>query len=422
MAEGSNQLAGSGTEGRTGGRLTMGQGAMGGASGGGGRTRLVMPGAAARPAESDTEVVAGVRSLFGGKDGDSAAVGGDVAGLEELTGGVGRASGGRREGAKPVLGGYREGQVRDEEGVPLGREGTPMAGRPLPPTGMFHKPDPDAGIGAEGGGGEPPMGGGEGGLEWDDEEEDESIPLSMRLRAWWAGLGAGVKAGAGVAVLFVLVAAAAVGSVRCSGPAEAPAEKAEDIEKSEEADDYAVSEPVVEEEGGEGAKVSYETVRQVMENKEVVAETTPPAQPPAAAALPEWKVPGTKVTTADGAWTVTFEVPMFESLAYISKPGMAIFRALAVKLKGLDGGTVLVTGYTDNVPMSKPTKDFQSNADVAAARAAVAADHLKSFAKNSKLTFQTAAGAEADAPWPNDTPEHRRMNRTVVVKVTPGKP
>ncbi len=225
-----------------------------------------------------------------------------------------------------------------------------------------------------------------------------------------------MEAGAGVALLFVLVAAAAVGSVRCSGPAEAPAEKAEDIEKSEEADDYAVSEPV-EEEGEEGAKVSYETVRQVMENKEVVAETTPQAP---AAALQEWKVPGTKVKTADGAWTVTFEVPMFESLAYISKPGMAIFKALAVKLKGLDGGTVLVTGYTDNVPMSKPTKDFQSNADVAAARAEVATDHLKSFAKNSKLTFQTAAGAEADAPWPNDTPEHRRMNRTVVVRVTPG--
>ena len=55
----------------------------------------------------------------------------------------------------------------------------------------------------------------------------------------------------------------------------------------------------------------------------------------------------------------------------------------------------------------------------AAARADVAADHLKAFAKNSKLSFSVAAGAESDAPWPNDTPEHRRLNRTAVVKVTP---
>ncbi len=418
MADGSNQLAGSGTEGRTGGRLTMGQGAMGGAAGGGGRTRLVMPGAASRPAESDTEVVAGVRSLFGGKDDEGAIGGSEAAGLEELTGGVGRASGGRREGAKPVLGGYREGQVRDEEGVPLGREGTPMAGRPLPPTGMFHKPDPDAGTGVEGEGGEPPMGGGEGGLEWDDEEEDESIPLSMRLRAWWAGLGTGVKAGAGVALLFVLVAAAAVGSVRCSGPAEAPAEKAEDIEKSEEADDYAVSEPVVEEEGGEGAKVSYETVRQVMENKEVVAETTPPETPPEAAALPEWKVPGFRVTGQADGYFLVFEQPAFESVDYISKTGMTAIRALAAKLKGLkEGGRVEVTGYTDNVPMSKPTEKFASNADIARARGAVVAEHLKVFAKNSGLEFSSTGGEEREAPYPNDTPANRRLNRTATIFV-----
>lgn len=396
----------------------MGQGAMGGAAGGGGRTRLVMPGAASRPAESDTEVVAGVRSLFGGKDDEGAIGGSEAAGLEELTGGVGRASVGRREGAKPVLGGYREGQVRDEEGVPLGREGTPMAGRPLPPTGMFHKPDPDAGTGAEGGGGEPPMGGGEGGLEWDDEEEDESIPLSMRLRAWWAGLGTGVKAGAGVALLFVLVAAAAVGSVRCSGPAEAPAEKAEDIEKSEEADDYAVSEPEVEEEGGEGAKVSYETVRQVMENKEVVAETTPPETPPEAAALPEWKVPGFKVTGQADGYFLVFEQPAFESVDYISKSGMAAIKVLAAKLKGLKAGArVEVTGYTDNVPMSKPTEKFASNADIARARGAVVAEHLKVFAKNSGLEFSSTGGDERAAPYPNDTPANRRLNRTATIFV-----
>ena len=414
MADGSNQLAGSGTEGRTGGRLTMGQGGLGGAAGGGGRTRLVMPGAASRPAESDTEVVAGVRSLFGGKDDDGAIGGSEAAGLEELTGGVGRASGGRREGAKPVLGGYREGQVRDEEGVPLGREGTPMAGRPLPPTGMFHKPDPDAGTGAEGGGGEPPMGGGEGGLEWDDEEEDESIPLSMRLRAWWAGLGAGVKAGAGVAVLFVLVAAAAVGSVRCGGPADVRPGPAEPAQSGEEADDveFAATETPAEvpSEAGTMADVSS----QVQENQSVVVET----QPPPAAALPEWKVAGFKVTAQADGYFLVFEQPAFESVDYISKSGMAAIKVLAAKLKGLkEGGRVEVTGYTDNVPMSKPTERFASNADIARARGAVVAEHLKVFAKNSGLEFSSKGGDEQAAPYPNDTPANRRLNRTATIFV-----
>ncbi len=142
--------------------------------------------------------------------------------------------------------------------------------------------------------------------------------------------------------------------------------------------------------------------REEMPGKSLIADF------PEESSLPEWKIPGAKVTTADGGWTVTFEVPIFDPPAYISKQGMLMIKELVKKLKNLDGGTVLVTGYADNL-----------NADVAMKRAEVAADHLKAFAKNGTLTFRTAVGAEADAPWPNDTPEHRRLNQTVVVKVTP---
>lgn len=142
--------------------------------------------------------------------------------------------------------------------------------------------------------------------------------------------------------------------------------------------------------------------REGMPGKSLIADF------PEESSLPEWKIPGAKVTTADGGWTVTFEVPIFDPPAYISKQGMLMIKELVKKLKNLDGGTVLVTGYADNL-----------NADVAMKRAEVAADHLKAFAKHGTLTFRTAVGAEADAPWPNDTPEHRRLNQTVVVKVTP---
>ena len=56
------------------------------------------------------------------------------------------------------------------------------------------------------------------------------------------------------------------------------------------------------------------------------------------------------------------------------------------------------------------------------ARAETAVDHLRSFAKNKALSFEARPGPESEAPWPNDTPEHRRLNRTVRIQVTPGAP
>ena len=38
---------------------------------------------------------------------------------------------------------------------------------------------------------------------------------------------------------------------------------------------------------------------------------------------------------------------------------------------------------------------------------------------NKKLSFETVTGAPQDAPFPNDTPQNRRLNRTVTVQVFP---
>jgi len=81
---------------------------------------------------------------------------------------------------------------------------------------------------------------------------------------------------------------------------------------------------------------------------------------------------------------------------------------------------VVVTGYTDDVPLSKPTEQFKDNADIAAARAKTAVAHLAQFARaNPSLAFEERTGEPAQAPFPNDSPQNRRLNRTVTVQVVP---
>ena len=60
------------------------------------------------------------------------------------------------------------------------------------------------------------------------------------------------------------------------------------------------------------------------------------------------------------------------------------------------------------------------NADIAAARAQNALAHLAQYAGAGKaLAFEARTGDPARAPYPNDSPKNRRLNRTVTVQVIP---
>ena len=98
---------------------------------------------------------------------------------------------------------------------------------------------------------------------------------------------------------------------------------------------------------------------------------------------------------------------------------MNALKTVAAKLAALKAGArVLVTGYTDDVPLSAPTAKFKSNADLAAARAQVAVEHLAQFTRaNKSVVFEALAGDPAQAPYPNDSPQNRRLNRTVTLQV-----
>lgn len=178
----------------------------------------------------------------------------------------------------------------------------------------------------------------------------------------------------------------------------------------------------------EAAEAAGEMQEDASPSAAAPAETAAPAGPQASAALPaeslpaaDWTIPGTAATRSGNAVLIRFVDPAFESLDNISIKGMAGLKAIAAKLATMKAGTrVVVTGYTDDVPLSKPTERFQSNADIAAARAQNALAHLAQYAGAGKaLAFEARTGDPARAPYPNDSPKNRRLNRTVTVEVVP---
>ena len=141
---------------------------------------------------------------------------------------------------------------------------------------------------------------------------------------------------------------------------------------------------------------------------------TPPAQ---------WDltIPGAETVWANGAFSIRFSDPVFVSADLLSPEGLNALRALGAKLRKLPGGaTVVVTGHTDDVPLSRPTPQFRNNSDLAQARAKAAREHLAHLARATRaLVFEERVGTFAEAPYPNDSPRNRRLNRTATVRVVP---
>ena len=286
-------------------------------------------------------------------------------------------------------------QVRHVEATPV------SAGEsPLIRTGVYHRPRRVAA---------PPS----------QEEQQGSIapspkrafsiaPLIQSVRGWFSGIELDRRMLAIVAALFVVVALVAIWSVR-------PARSDEEVVAAANPDKVLPVEEI--------PPVEPMPMPVTPAPVAAVAAAPTPAAPAPVTEMPvvNWKIPGTVATQNGGAILLRFEDPVFVSADNISIEGMRALKAVAAKLVAMKiSGRVLVTGYTDDVPLTKPTAQFKSNDDIAAARGKVAADHLAQFARANKgLVFEAKAGSVSQAPYPNDSPQNRRLNRTATVQVIP---
>jgi flagellar motor protein MotB len=272
-------------------------------------------------------------------------------------------------------------------------DGMPENGVARPPlrTGIYHRPRRPAAPPAPALAASPPP----------RRPSGPRVPPFQRIGDWFAGVEMDRRMVSLVVVLVLLVAIAAFWTA-CPRNAPAPGTL---VDLSEIQLPAPKNEPAT-------------------EASAPVAAVSPPASAPAPAAVAvatDWKVPGTEATLNGGAVRVRFTDPVFISTDKISIEGMRALKAVAAKLVTLKTpARVIVTGYTDDVPLSKPTPQLQSNADLAAARTQRAIEHLLPLTRANKgLSFEARTGEPSQAPYPNDSSQHRRLNRTVTVQVIP---
>ncbi len=80
---------------------------------------------------------------------------------------------------------------------------------------------------------------------------------------------------------------------------------------------------------------------------------------------------------------------------------------------------VAVEGHTDNIPIH--TKEFPSNWELSVARAARVVRYFIEVGKISPKRLRAAGYGEYRPLYPNDTPEHRALNRRVEIVILAGK-
>ena len=230
---------------------------------------------------------------------------------------------------------------------------------------------------------------------------ESRLPFAVRMRIWLAGFELDRRMISLVVVLCVLVAIVGFWTARPRGENPPTAS----IEETPPAP---------------SPQASAETAPSAIVAAPV-ARPAAPVAPVSVTAPDDWKIPGTETFLSGGTILVRFKDPVFVSSDKISIEGMRALKAVAAKLATLKPGTrVVVMGHTDDEPLSKPTPQFKSNADIAAARAKVAAEHLAQFSRAGKgLIFESRAADLSQAPYPNDSPQNRRMNRTATVQVIP---
>jgi chemotaxis protein MotB len=101
--------------------------------------------------------------------------------------------------------------------------------------------------------------------------------------------------------------------------------------------------------------------------------------------------------------------------------GKATIAKLAPVLKTFTGQTILVKGYTDNVPIGPELRQrFPTNVDLSKARAQSVANELVAGGVPPAMISVSGFG-DADPVAANDTPQGRAKNRRVVMDIVEAK-
>ncbi len=122
-----------------------------------------------------------------------------------------------------------------------------------------------------------------------------------------------------------------------------------------------------------------------------------------------------EVKTASGEITLILQGDIFFDLGKATiKPEMRKILKKLVPVLVSAKGEICITGHTDNIPIHTP--EFPSNWELGAARALSVLHFFESQGINPAKMCAATYG-EYRPRFPNDTPEHRALNRRVEISI-----
>lgn len=123
-----------------------------------------------------------------------------------------------------------------------------------------------------------------------------------------------------------------------------------------------------------------------------------------------------------GTITISFLDGLFPSASdRLTTPAAALLASLGKLLhQHARPLRVVVDGITDNLSPS-PKGRWSDNRRLGFARASSVIKHLSGYLDNSNVRLLATSSGESNPPFPNDTGENRRKNRTVVLHVSPDR-
>ena len=139
-------------------------------------------------------------------------------------------------------------------------------------------------------------------------------------------------------------------------------------------------------------------------------------KPPVPAAWPEIAGPGVRVTAATNELLVVFSQSVFSARAEFSDEGRKLLFKVAEACSGQAADFRFVfQGHTDTGRITSGA--FPDNRALAQARADAAVALWLSNAHIPASNMNAVSKGEDDPPYPNNTPEMRRRNRTVTIRI-----
>lgn len=134
---------------------------------------------------------------------------------------------------------------------------------------------------------------------------------------------------------------------------------------------------------------------------------------------PSISLPRARIFHNNRAFRIVFSYGIFSEYTKLTPEAELDLEKLGKQLKGsIDNFTLIVAGHTDSAPISSTAKHVDNYA-LGMARAVEVKKYLETKCNLPAARIRTVSAGENDPPYPNNTTQSSRKNRTVILTLIP---